>query len=44
MTDVVSADKSEVDVVSESIKLDSLNADLYVQRARINLTDEKIKT
>ena len=42
VTDVTSVNKSEADVVSESIKLDSLNADLYVQRARINLTDEKI--
>jgi tetratricopeptide (TPR) repeat protein len=42
VTDVASVNKSEADVVSESIKLDSLNADLYVQRARINLTDEKI--
>ena len=41
-SDVVSVDKSDVEIVSESIKLDSLNADLYVQRARINLTDEKI--
>ena len=41
-SDVVFVDKSDVEIVSESIKLDSLNADLYVQRARINLTDEKI--
>ncbi len=38
----VSVEKSDVDVVSESIKSDSLNADLYVQRARLNLTNEKI--
>ena len=38
----VSAEKSDVDIISESIMSDSLNADLYVQRARINLTDEKI--
>ena len=40
--DVVSVGKSDMDVVSEAISLDSLNADLYVQRARLNLTNEKI--
>ena len=40
--DTVSVEKADIDVVSESIKLDSLNADLYVQRARLNLTNEKI--
>ena len=40
--DVVSVGKSDLDVVSEAISLDSLNADLYVQRARLNLTNEKI--
>ena len=39
---VASVDKSDVDVVSEAILSDSLNADLYVQRARLNLTNEKI--
>ena len=39
---VASVDKSDVDVVSEAILLDSLNADLYVQRARLNLANEKI--
>ena len=40
--DVVSVGKSDMDVVSEAISLDSLNADLYVQRARLNLTNQKI--
>ena len=39
---VASVDKSDVDVVSEAILSDSLNADLYVQRARLNLANEKI--
>ena len=39
---VTSVDKSDVDVVSEAILSDSLNADLYVQRARLNLANEKI--
>ena len=39
---VVSAEKSDVDIISESIMSDSLNADLYVQRARLNLTNEKV--
>ena len=38
----VSAEKSDVDILSESIMSDSLNADLYVQRARLNLTNEKV--
>ena len=38
----VSAKKSDVDILSESIMSDSLNADLYVQRARLNLTNEKV--
>ena len=38
----VSAEKSDVDIISESIMSDSLNADLYVQRARLNLTNEKV--
>ena len=37
-----SVEKSDIDVISESILSDSLNADLYVQRARLNLTNEKI--
>lgn len=40
--DVVSVEKSDVDVISEAILSDSLNADLYVQRARLNLANEKI--
>ena len=39
---VASVEKSDVDVISEAISSDSLNADLYVQRARLNLTNEKI--
>ena len=39
---VLSAVKSDVETISEIIKTDSLNADLYVQRARLNLTNEKI--
>ena len=38
----VSAEKSDVDIISDSIMSDSLNADLYVQRARLNLTNEKV--
>ena len=38
----VSAEKSDIDIISESIKIDTLNADLYVQRARLNLTNEKV--
>ena len=34
--------KSGVDVLSEAIMTDSLNADLYVQRARLNLSEERI--
>ena len=44
VADTVSVDKSNVDVISEFIRLDSLNADLYVQRARLNLTNEKISS
>lgn len=38
------SNKSEVDVLTESINSDSLNCDLYVQRARVNLTNEKISS
>lgn len=38
----VSDGKTEIEAISESIISDSLNADLYVQRARINLTNEKV--
>ena len=44
VADTVSVDKSNVDVISEFIRSDSLNADLYVQRARLNLTNEKISS
>ena len=39
---IISTEKLDVDVISEAISLDSMNAELYVQRARINLTNEKI--
>lgn len=43
--DVVEAvGKTEVELISESILSDSLNVDLYVQRARINLTNEKVSS
>ena len=38
----ISVSKSDVDVLSEAIMSDSLNADLYVQRARLNLSEERI--
>ena len=38
----VSVSKSDVEVLSEAIMSDSLNADLYVQRARLNLSEERI--
>lgn len=38
----ISVSKSGVDVLSEAIMTDSLNADLYVQRARLNLSEERI--
>ena len=40
--EVVTVEKSDVAVLSEAISSDSLNADLYVQRARLNLANEKI--
>lgn len=40
--EVVSNEKSDVAILSEAILSDSLNADLYVQRARVNLANEKI--
>lgn len=40
--DAVVVSKSEIDVLTETIQLDSLNADLYVQRARLNLSNERI--
>ena len=39
---VVSVAKSDVEIVSDAILSDSLNADLYVQRARLNLANERI--
>ena len=39
---VTSVEKSDIDVISESILSDSLNVDLYVQRARLNLTNENV--
>ncbi len=33
---------NNIDVINNSIVADSLNADLYVQRARINLTNEQV--
>ena len=38
----ISVSKSDVEVLSEAIVSDSLNADLYVQRARLNLSEERI--
>lgn len=38
----VAVSKSDIDVLSETIISDSLNADLYVQRARLNLSEERI--
>ena len=40
--EVVTIEKSDVEVISEAISLDSLNVDLYVQRARLNIANEKI--
>ncbi len=40
--EVSASNKSEVDVLTESIAVDSLNSDLYIQRARVNLANEKI--
>ena len=40
--EVVTVEKSDVAVLSEAILSDSLNVDLYVQRARLNLANEKI--
>ena len=36
--------KSEVETLTESITSDSLNADLYIQRARVNLANEQISS
>ena len=41
---VESVGKTEVELISESILSDSLNVDLYVQRARLNLTNEKVSS
>lgn len=40
----MSDNKSETEMLTESIILDSLNVDLYIQRARVNLANEKISS
>lgn len=39
-----SAVKTEMDIVTDSIRIDSLNPALYVNRARINLANEQISS
>ena len=43
-TKEVATSKSEVETLTESITSDSLNADLYIQRARVNLANEQISS
>ncbi len=38
----VTVSKSDIEVLTENIQSDSLNVDLYVQRARLNLSNERI--
>ena len=40
--EVTTKAKSDIETLTESITTDSLNVDLYIQRARINLSNEKI--
>ena len=42
--EVTNVAKSEVENITESIISDSLNVDLYIQRARVNLTNEQISS
>ncbi|MBR4155665.1 MAG: tetratricopeptide repeat protein [Bacteroidales bacterium] len=41
---VTNVAKSEVESLTESIASDSLNVELYIQRARVNLANEKISS
>lgn len=43
-TTTASTGKSEEDFITDSIRMDSLNPDLYVNRARINLTNERVSS
>ena len=43
-TKEVATSKSEVETLTESITSDSLNSDLYIQRARVNLANEQISS
>ena len=42
--EVTNVTKSEVETITESIVSDSLNVDLYIQRARVNLANEQISS
>ena len=37
-----SVNKTNIELITDSILLDSMNVDLYVQRARLNLANEKV--
>lgn len=41
-TSVVVSNKTDVDILTDSIKMDSLNPSLFVNRARINLANEQV--
>ena len=42
--EIANTNKSEVETITESITSDSLNVELYIQRARVNLANEQISS